>query len=121
MNKSISEALKVFDVKYFALRYDTAKMTSFSMAVKQYIGNAKEAAASNASEENIKNIANAFLKQQFYSDENFAINAEKNIDSTIRYEGKLLALIEVKRPTNKTEMTTVHNLNKKALWEITSQ
>lgn len=53
----------------------------------------------------------------FYSDSRFSINTDGNIDSTIKENGKLLAIIKAKAPQNKTEMITEENINKKALWE----
>ncbi|MEG2013735.1 MAG: Eco57I restriction-modification methylase domain-containing protein, partial [Anaerovoracaceae bacterium] len=116
--KNILEALKSFDEKYYTLRYTATAISAFGVAMKQYLFDIKQAIANNSSEEHIKNITNAFLKKQLYADDTFAINTENNIDSTIRFEGKLYALIEAKRPSNKNEMVTSDNINKKALWEI---
>ena len=116
--KNITDALKSFDEKYYTLRYPATTISAFGVAMKQYLFEIKQAAAGNLSEEHIKNITNAFLTKQLYSDDSFSINTENNIDSTIRFDGKLYALIEAKRPSNKNEMVTIDNINKKALWEI---
>lgn len=98
--KIITDALKVFDEKYFSVRYPTQSITVFGDAMKRYLKSIQSAISENMSEEHLKNITNAFLKQQLYSDAEFQINADNGIDSTIRYNGKLFALIEAKRPSN---------------------
>lgn len=42
----------------------------------------------------------------------------KRIDSTIKVDGKVQAIIETKKPTNKSEMVTENKINVKALHEI---
>ena len=69
-------------------------------------------------EEYFKNIVNDFLKRNLYQSERYTINTDKYIDSTIKYDGQLLALIETKKPDNKSEMLTVDSINRKGLWEL---
>lgn len=60
---------------------------------------------------------NDFLRRNFYSDKKYSINTDGNIDSAIKENDRLLAIIEAKAPQNKPEMPTCDNMNKKALWE----
>jgi hypothetical protein len=44
--------------------------------MKRYLKSIQSAVSENMSEEHLKNITNAFLKQQLYSDAEFQINAD---------------------------------------------
>lgn len=116
--KTIEAALKAFDEKYYTVRYPALTTSAFGSAIKQYLKDINVAVTNHVSEEHLKNITNDFLKKQLYSDAEFQINTDNGIDTTIRYNGKLFALIEAKRPSNKGEMVTESDLNRKALWEI---
>ena len=105
-------------------RIDFPKMTvsdnvfqEFKSTLNSYIKNIGKAVSSNENEEHIKNIINDFLRMTFYNDKKYTINTDGYIDSAIKENGKLLAIIETKSPQNKNEMVTVDNMNKKALWE----
>lgn len=89
----------------------------FDKALETYISNVSKAIENNENEEHIKNIINDFLRMNFYKDSRFTINTDGNIDSTIKENGNLLAIIENKAPQNKNEMINEDNINKKALWE----
>ena len=73
------------------------------------------------SEEFHKNIISDFLKNTYYSPKYF-INTKGKNDLVIHNgkdgESPVGVLIEVKNPSNKTEMITKSNLNKKALHEL---
>lgn len=105
-------------------RIDFPKMTvsdnvfqEFKSTLNFYIKNIGKAVSNNENEEHIKNIINDFLRMTFYNDKKYTINTDGYIDSAIKENGKLLAIIETKLPQNKNEMVTVDNMNKKALWE----
>ena len=100
------------------IKVSTDDITAFKNNLLSYINRVDNAVKNNENEEHIKNIINDFLRMTFYNKSRFSINTDKNIDSTIKENGKLLAIIETKHPGNKTEMITEDNLNKKALWEI---
>lgn len=89
----------------------------FKLTLSSYIKAIRTAVSNNENEEHIKNIINDFLRMTFYNDKKFSINTDGYIDSAIKENGKLLAIIEAKLPLNKNEMVTVDNMNKKALWE----
>ena len=90
----------------------------FESNLRYYIKTTQSAIGKNESEEHLKNLTNAFLKSSLYSSDRYEINTDKRIDSTIKVDGKTFALIETKKPTNKSEMVTKDNINVKALHEI---
>ena len=73
----------------------------------------------NESEEHSKNLLRDFLKNTFY--QNYEINTKNRTDLVIHSEktskSNVSVLFEIKKPTNKTDMITVENINKKALHE----
>ena len=73
------------------------------------------------SEEFHKNLVSDFLKKTYY-DPNHSINTKGRNDLVI-HNGKdakstVGVIIEAKKPTNKNEMVTKDNLNKKAFQEL---
>jgi hypothetical protein len=73
------------------------------------------------SEEHLKNDIRDFLRDTFYKDTN-AINTKDKKDLVIHLSkdtnSKVGVIIEAKRPSNKGEMLSKDNLNKKALQEL---
>lgn len=73
------------------------------------------------SEEHLKNDIRDFLRDTFYKDTN-AINTKDKKDLVIHISkdtnSKVGVIIEAKRPSNKGEMLSKDNLNKKALHEL---
>lgn len=116
--ESIEAALKRFDERYYKLRLDRTVLENFGSNLLSYMKQINLAVKNNESEEHIKNIVNRFLKATFYSDSKFEINAYKRVDSSIIYDNKLYAILETKKPSNKTQMVTEDDINRKALWEI---
>ncbi|MBD5112388.1 MAG: class I SAM-dependent DNA methyltransferase, partial [Ruminococcaceae bacterium] len=92
-------------------------LQKFKVALQQYVCDIQNAIDNKENEEHLKNIINSFLLLQFYSNGKYTINTDGNIDSAIKLDGKLLAIIEAKTPYNKAEMLSVPNINRKALWE----
>ena len=112
--------IRISDTKKLNLPKGTVPpdvIASFKEKLNSYINKVNTAVSNNENEEHIKNIINDFLRMSFYSDNRFSINTDGYIDSTIKENGKLLAIIEAKAPQNKAEMITEDNINKKALWE----
>lgn len=112
--------IKITDTQKLALPKEsvsTTVLSEFKTVLNSYISKINIAVANEENEEHIKNIINDFLRMSFYSDSRFSINTDGNIDSSIKENGKLLAIIEAKAPQNKSEMVTEENINKKALWE----
>ena len=116
--ETIESALKRFDERYYKLRIDSAMLDSFGRNLDVYIRSIKLAIINNESEEHLKNITNNFLKICFYQNDRFAINTYKRADSAITCDGVLYAIIEMKKPSNRAEMTREDDINKKALWEL---
>ena len=106
---------KMLELPRSALSAD--KLSNFKIKLNTYLNKINTAVKNSENEEHIKNIINDFLRENFYSDERFSINTDGYIDSAIKEKEKLLAIIETKAPQNKSEMLTVNNINKKALWE----
>lgn len=73
------------------------------------------------SEEHLKNDIRDFLRDTFYKDTN-AINTKDKKDLVIHTSkdtnSKVAVIIEAKRPSNKGEMLSKNNLNRKALQEL---
>ena len=116
--KQLTTALQDFNDRYYTHRLPAEIVSDFGALLKQYIKDIHAACAAGESEEHIKKIINTFLEVGFYHDVAFQINTSSNIDSTIKHENKLLALIEAKKTNNKAEMVSADNINKKALWEL---
>ena len=110
---SIEEALKRFDRRFYSYHVNQDKLRIFSENVKHYVDMTIKAIHENESEEHLKNITNSFLKA-IYSAERYEINTDKRIDSTIKVDGKVQAIIETKKPTNKSEMVTENKINVEA-------
>ncbi|MEP7198090.1 MAG: Eco57I restriction-modification methylase domain-containing protein [Saprospiraceae bacterium] len=73
------------------------------------------------SEEHLKNNLRDFLRDTFYIDSN-AINTKDKKDLVIHIgkstDTDVAVIIEAKRPSNKNEMVSADNANKKALYEL---
>lgn len=73
------------------------------------------------SEENVKNHLKDFLSDTYYKDKHL-LNTKNKTDLVIyldkKQDSKAGVLIEVKRPSNKGEMITKEDLNRKALHEL---
>jgi len=89
----------------------------FKQNLQQLLGHISE----TESEEFHKNLVSHFLKNTYYHDR-FFINTKEREDLAI-YTGKnaesqVGVIIEAKKPSNKTEMLSVENINTKALHEL---
>ena len=79
----------------------------------------------NQTEENLKGHLEKFLLESFYKDTNIIetksykgqIQADLAIFQTTKNNSPIEVLIEVKKPSNKAEMISLNDLNKKALHE----
>ncbi|MCC6691040.1 MAG: hypothetical protein IT235_05860, partial [Bacteroidia bacterium] len=73
------------------------------------------------SEEHLKNNLRDFLRDTYYIESN-AINTKDKKDLVIHIgkstDTDVAVIIEAKRPSNKNEMISADNANKKALYEI---
>lgn len=115
---TIEQMLKKYDKRYYSMPVSEDVLKRFESNLRYYIKTTQNAISINESEEHLKNLTNAFLKSSLYSAERYEINTDRRIDSTIKVDGKTFALIETKKPTNKSEMVTKDNVNVKALHEI---
>ena len=118
MRKTIIEAIKAYDERYYRERLDFNIVNDFGKELEKYAEQINQAVKQKENEEYFKNIVNSFLKRNFYQDDRYSINTDKNIDSTIKFDGQLLALIETKKPDNKSEMLNIDSINRKGLWEL---
>lgn len=114
---TIEDELKKFNKRYYQLKLENSNVENFQKNVKHYIKMIDTAISEGESEEHIKNITNSFLKTSFFSDEKYTINTNGKIDSSIKVNGKIEAIIETKKPSNKSEMASKDNINVKALHE----
>ena len=90
---------------------------NFRANFQSYLEKIKKASLANENEEHIKNIINDFLRMNFFSESKYTINTDGNIDSAIKENDDLLVIIETKAPSNKAEMITESNINRKAFHE----
>lgn len=90
---------------------------NFRANFQSYLEKIKKASLANENEEHIKNIINDFLRINFFSESKYTINTDGNIDSSIKENDDLLVIIETKAPSNKAEMITESNINRKAFHE----
>lgn len=114
---TIEDELKKFNKRYYQLKLENSNVENFQKNVKHYIKMIDTAISEGESEEHIKNITNSFLKTSFFSDEKYTINTNGKIDISIKVNGKIEAIIETKKPSNKSEMASKDNINVKALHE----
>jgi len=96
---------------------DRANFDNFKAKLNRLLQSIDEA----ESEENVKNHLSDFLKDTFYKEKHL-INTKGRTDLVIHAENNAQSpvnvLLEVKKPSNKTEMITTDNLNAKALQEL---
>lgn len=109
--------LKSLNKAYRRQKVNRPGMDAFRVNLKKLLGELDE----QESEENVKNDVIAFLKDTWYKDD-FVINTKDRTDLVI-HTGKSKktnpgVLMEVKRPTNKSEMISKDNMNAKAMQEL---
>ena len=118
--RTIEQTLTLFDERFYRVRPQKAENDAFGENLKTYIQKMQKCIQNNETEEHIKAIINTFLKDNFYLDTKiYEINSSGYTDSTIRINGVDNVMIEVKKHSNKNEMISRDNINKKALWELT--
>jgi len=110
LRKSINKA-------YLKVKPNRAHIETFKKNISNLFDQIKE----SESEEFHKNIISEFLKNTFYSPNNY-INTKGRSDLVI-HNGKdskstVGVLFEVKKPSNKSEMPTCENINTKAFHEL---
>lgn len=115
---NLETTLKRYDKRYYSLKLKDEVIQIFEKNVNYYLHTTNAAIESGETEEHLKNLTNTFLKRSLYCSDRYEINTDKRIDSTIKVDGKIQALIETKKPSNKSEMVTEDNVNVKALHEI---
>ena len=101
-----------------AISISEEQLSNFKNKCKLFAENLDTAVSNSENEEHIKNFINDFLRVSFYNDMRFSINTDGNIDSAIKENGVLLAIMEAKAPQNKAEMITPKHFNRKALHEV---
>ena len=110
ISKSLNKAYRQIPV-------DRATFDSF----KNQLHNYYEQISAINTEEKLKNDFMDFLKQSFYG-KDYKVSPTGDIDCAIHLGGNIEApvgvIIEVKKPTNVSEMITRDNLNRKALQEL---
>ena len=116
--KTISQALNQYNESYATSRINSDDFKLFNNNLDKFNNEIKIAVKKDENEEHIKNIINGFLKNTFYADDEYIINAKDNIDSAIIRNDKLYVIIEAKKPSNKSEMLKVDDINRKALHEL---
>ena len=103
----------IFKVTYLQQKVSEDKFEEFQLFFEKF----KKSIKDDETEEYNKNLITTFLNDTFYK-ENYQINTSGRVDLAIYNEEIPEVLIEVKSPTNKNEMITIDNLNKKGFQEI---
>lgn len=114
----LKDYLKTHHKSYISHKIERADFVKYLQNLRVAYSQISEAVKTNATEENIKNIVVNFIKDTFYSDrKDIQINAFERIDYAIKKNDNIEVIMEFKKPSNKAEMITCDNLNKKALHE----
>lgn len=117
-NIKLKDYLKTHHKSYISHKIERTDFVKYLQNLRVAYAQILEAVKTNATEENIKNIVVNFIKDTFYSDrKDIQINAFNNIDYAIKKNDNIEVIMEFKKPSNKAEMITCDNLNKKALHE----
>ena len=108
---------KALNKAFLKVKPNRSQIESFKINLIELMDGINE----NESEEFHKNLVSHFLKNTYYLDQ-FFINTKEREDLAI-YNGKdgkspVGVIIEAKKPSNKGEMLSKDNLNKKALHEL---
>lgn len=117
-NIKLKHYLKVHHKSYISHKIERTNFVKYLQNIRIAYAQISEAVKANATEENIKNIVIDFIKDTFYSErKDIQINAFNNIDYAIKKNDNIEVIMEFKKPSNKAEMITCDNMNKKALHE----
>lgn len=107
---------QVLNKAYRQVTIETAKFNHFKNALQILLENVSDGQREETQKEHLRN----FLSDTFYK--SYYIAPKEDIDLAIRLDkttkSNIGLLIEVKSTTNKSEMISVDNLNKKALQEL---
>jgi adenine-specific DNA-methyltransferase len=117
MKLELIKTIKALNKAYLKEKVSRNNIELFKKNLLQLLNRINE----KESEEHLKNIIADFLKDTWYKDQ-FEINTKERNDLVI-HTGKTSkepvgVLLEVKRPSNKTEMMTTEKPNAKALQEL---
>mgnify|MGYP006972487090 CR=1 FL=1 len=113
--------IEINDTKHLvlpALTISEDQLSDFKSKCALFADNLDTAVKNTENEEHIKNITNDFLRASFYNDMRFSINTDGYIDSALKENGVLLAIMEAKAPQNTAEMISPNHFNRKALHEV---
>lgn len=114
----LKDYLKTNHKSYISHKIERADFIKYIENIKVAYTQILEAVKTNATEENIKNIVINFIKDTFYADrKDIQINSFERIDYAIKKNDNIEVIMEFKKPSNKAEMITCDNMNKKALHE----
>lgn len=117
-NIKLKDYLKTHHKSYISHKIERTDFVKYLQNLRIAYAQILEAVKTNATEENIKNTVINFIKDTFYTDrKDIQINAFNNIDYAIKKNDNIEVIMEFKKPSNKAEMITCDNLNKKALHE----
>lgn len=114
----LKDYLKTHHKSYISHKIERTDFVKYLQNLRIAYAQILEAVKTNATEENIKNTVINFIKNTFYNErKDIQINAFNNIDYAIKKNDNIEVIMEFKKPSNKAEMITCDNLNKKALHE----
>ena len=117
MKLEIIKPIKALNKAYLKEKVSRDHIETFKKTLKQLLSRINE----QESEEHLKNVMSDFLKDTWYKDQ-FEINTKDRNDLVI-HNGKttkdsVAVILEMKKPSNKSEMMTEAKPNSKALQEL---
>ncbi|HPE54865.1 MAG TPA: DUF559 domain-containing protein [Bacteroidales bacterium] len=117
MELKLLKPRKALNKAFLKVKPNRSEIEKFKTNLVQLVDNSNEA----ESEEFHKNLVSDFLKKTWYAPQHF-INTKGRNDLVIHNGDKATStvgvIIEAKKPTNKSEMLSIENLNAKAFHEL---
>ena len=115
---NLKDYLKTHHKSYISHKIERTDFVKYIQNMKNAYTQVIEAVKTNENEENIKNTIKDFIKNTFFAErKDIQINVFGQTDYAIKKNDNIEVIMEFKKPSNKTEMITHDNLNKKALHE----
>jgi hypothetical protein len=117
ISSAVQKPKDVLNKVYLRQKPTRAEFDQFKISFKYLLDQVQD----DESEEFHKNLISDFLKNTFYSPNHFINTKGRNdlvIHNSKRSDSSVGVIIEAKKPTNKTEMLGVDNINCKGLHEL---
>lgn len=115
---TLKDYIKAHHKSYISHKIERTDFIKYLQNLRTAYAQVIEAIKTNQNEENIKNTIKDFIKNTFYAErKDIQINVFGQTDYAIKKNDNIEVIMEFKKPSNKAEMITCDNVNKKALHE----